>query len=85
MTAFHAFAGLVLAAILARQWWKLHRLAQERTAAAHVRRAQIRQRMDQHPHERGDVPAEKPPADPVTAQRIAMGLSRGLWTRRVVR
>lgn len=81
MTAFHAFAGLVLLLIGARQWWKLHRLAQERATGRHASLEAIRQVMDLHPHERGEIPAEDK-VDNVLALRIGAGVSRGLWTRR---
>lgn len=82
MTAFHAFAAVVLVAILVRQWLKLHRAGLDRATGRHASREAIRQVMDLHPHERGEMPTEDTKVDNVLALRIAQGLSRGLWTRR---
>lgn len=86
MTTWHALAGIVLCLGLARQLWRLHLTALRQREAHHASRVAIRQCMDLHPHERGEVPAaEDAKVDHVLALRIAQGLSRGLWTRRVGR
>jgi hypothetical protein len=86
MTAWHALAGIVLCLITARYLWRWHVASQRKALGEHVSREAIRQAMDLHPHERGEVPAaDEAKADPVLALRIAQGLSRGLWTRRLSR
>jgi hypothetical protein len=86
MTILVALAGILLCLFLARQLWALHLASQRKALGEHVSRHAIRQCMDLHPHERGEVPAaEVQRVDPVLALRVAQGVSRGLWTRRVAR
>ena len=86
MTVWLSLVGIV--AVLSLCSWLVRVEGRRRREAMrhHAARENIRQTMDLHPHERGEVPAaEEAKVDHVLALRIAQGLSRGLWTRRLSR
>jgi hypothetical protein len=77
MNAFHAFAAVVLAAILVRQWFKLHRESLDRATGRHASREAIRQQMHADRWSTGEMPDDGKPRD--SRSRLGRPLPPPRW------